>query len=255
MTAIVAYFYATFMAAQPNKMYTNMTKMMKLLGGLFFTLLVHEGQSQSVDVVLKAIAQTFEKVNTYTAKAKMVTNVSFIKAPVSDVTIYYKKPNQLKIENKSGLSFIPKGSLNMELQQIIAHPEGMEKLDVGMDASGYRMLKLFPTNEEKSDLILATLWIDVKNKVIRKAKINSKTNGNYALQMSYGKYISYGLADKIVFEFNTKDYKLPKGVTFDYEDGSEKKNAKNPAKPSEGKVEITYKNYVINKSLPANAFK
>jgi hypothetical protein len=30
------------------------------------------------------------------------------------------------------------------------------------------------------------------------------------LEMSYGKYIAYGLPDKVIFSFNTKDYKLPK---------------------------------------------
>ena len=33
------------------------------------------------------------------------------------------------------------------------------------------------------------------------------------LEMTYGKYAEYGLADKVIFSFNTKDYKLPKGVT------------------------------------------
>ena len=36
----------------------------------------------------------------------------------------------------------------------------------------------------------------------------------------------YGLPDKVIFSFNTKDYKLPKGVTFDYDDGAKKKNLK-----------------------------
>ena len=37
--------------------------------------------------------------------------------------------------------------------------------------------------------------------------------------MSYGKYINYGLPDKVVFSFNTKDYKLPKGISLEFDDG------------------------------------
>lgn len=32
--------------------------------------------------------------------------------------------------------------------------------------------------------------------------------------MSYGAFGQYGLPDKVVFSFNTKDYKLPKGITL-----------------------------------------
>jgi len=63
--------------------------------------------------------------------------------------------------------------------------------------------------------------------------------------MSYGKYSEYGLPDKIVFSFNTKDYKLPKGITLDYDDGSDKNEER--LKNKTGTVEITYTNYVINK--------
>jgi outer membrane lipoprotein-sorting protein len=72
--------------------------------------------------------------------------------------------------------------------------------------------------------------------------------------MSYGKYAAYGLADKVIFTFNTRDYKLPKGVTFDYDDGSGK-NKTDKLKDKKGKVEITYSNYSINKGVPDSIFK
>jgi len=64
----------------------------------------------------------------------------------------------------------------------------------------------------------------------------------------------YGLADKIIFEFNTKDYKLPKGITFDYDDGR-KKDPKDKLKNKKGKVEISYSNYVINKGVSDKVFE
>src|SRR6478752_5596080 len=87
-----------------------------------------------------------------------------------------------------------------------------------------------------------------KTELIMKAKNTTRDNGTYELEMSYGKYITYSLPDKVIFSFNTKDYKLPKGVTFDYDDGAEKKSDEN-LKNRKGKVEITYTEYLINKGI------
>ena len=71
--------------------------------------------------------------------------------------------------------------------------------------------------------------------------------------MTYGKYAEYGLADKVIFIFNTKDYKLPKGVTFDYDVGK-KKEDEDKSKNKKGKVEIVYSSYVVNKGVPDSVF-
>ena len=69
--------------------------------------------------------------------------------------------------------------------------------------------------------------------------------------MFYNRFAVWGLPDKVVFQFNTKDYKLPKGITFEYDDGT--KAAELP-KNKKGKVEIIYSNYIINKGLGSAAF-
>ncbi|HWJ28810.1 MAG TPA: hypothetical protein VNS32_19855, partial [Flavisolibacter sp.] len=88
--------------------------------------------------------------------------------------------------------------------------------------------------------------------VIRKANVTTKENGTYEIEMSYGKFINWGLPDKVTFTFNTKDYKLPKGVTFDYEKGDQKKTP--AAKDQKGKVVITYNTYTINKGIDDKIF-
>ena len=87
-----------------------------------------------------------------------------------------------------------------------------------------------------------------------KAKNTTRDNGTYELEMSYGKYASYGLPDKVIFSFNTKEYKLPKGVTFDYDSGT-KKTPDESIKNKKGKVEITYSAYLINKGIDDAIFK
>jgi uncharacterized membrane-anchored protein len=102
---------------------------------------------------------------------------------------------------------------------------------------------------------ISTLYIDDSLLLIKKSKPTTKENGTYELEMAYGKYAAYGLADKIIFSFNTKDYKLPKGVTFDYDDGTEKEQNADKLKNKKGKVEITYSSYIINKGVSDSIFQ
>ena len=212
-------------------------------------------KSQTADELLQKVRAKLDKVNDYEAKGKMTTNVVFIKAPVATVKIYFKKPNKLRIHNESGISLIPKGSVNMNLNNLFLNgPAAYDIIDLGKEAgSGLRIIKLLP-KDENSEIVLSTLYIEETNSVIKKSRTTTKDNGTYELEMTYGKYAEYGLADKVIFSFNTKEYKLPKGVTFDYDDGS-KKDEKDKVRNKKGKVEITYSNYVINKGVPDSVFQ
>jgi outer membrane lipoprotein-sorting protein len=190
----------------------------------------------------------------------MKTNVIFIKAPIASVKVYYKKPNKLRINNESGISFIPKGSVNINLSNIFVNTNGFDLIDAGAESgTGLRIIKLLP-KDENAEIVLSTLYIDEKQSLIKRSKTTTKENGTYELEMTYGKYAEYGLADKVIFSFNTKNYKLPKGVTFDYDDGTQKDKDKNnpdhnPEKNKKGKVEISYSEYIINKGVPDSVFK
>lgn len=209
---------------------------------------------QTAEDIIKKVKAKLDKVNDYEARGKMKTNVSFIKAPVATVKIFYKKPNKLRINNESGISFIPKGSMNINLNNVFANMAGADIIDAGKDTiANLRIIKLLPKDED-ADVVLSTLYIDEKQSVIRKAKTTTRENGTYELEMTYGKYTEYGLADKVVFSFNTKEYKLPKGVSFDYDDGS-KKQQDEKLQNKKGKLEITYSSYTINKGVPDSVFE
>jgi len=228
--------------------------MKKLL--LLFTVLFLASPllAQPPEELINNIKAKLEKVSDYTAKGKLKTNVVFIKAPIASVKVYYKKPDKMKIVNEKGISFIPKGSVNINLAKFLSATGKYEIVDAGKEANtGLRILKLLPT-DENSDIVLSTLYIDEKAALIRKAKNTTRDNGTYELEMNYGKYASFGLPDKVIFSFNTKDYKLPKGVTFDYDDGTGKKQEDN-LKNKKGKVEITYSEYLINKGVDDAIFK
>ncbi len=213
------------------------------------------GYAQTAEEVLQKVKAKLDRVNDYEAKGKMKTNVIFIKAPIASVKVYYKKPDKLKIINESGISFIPKGSVNINLSNIFINSTGFDMIDAGTESgTRLRIIKLLP-KDENAEIVLSTLYIDESLSLIRKSKTTTRENGTYELEMTYGKYSEYGLADKAVFSFNTKDYKLPKGVTFDYDDGTKKDKNADRLKNKKGKVEITYSAYIINKGVPDSVFK
>ncbi|NJO25978.1 MAG: hypothetical protein HC867_09780 [Bacteroidia bacterium] len=116
-----------------------------------------------------------------------------------------------------------------------------------------RVIKVLP-DDETSDVVLSTLYIDEEKLLVLKSKTTTRENGTYELEMEYGKYSSHGLPDKLKFTFNTKDYKLPKGVTFDYDPGAGKE-AEDKMKNKKGTIEISYSNYSINKGIADEIFK
>lgn len=234
-----------------------MTKLLKcfLLAGFVLTGITVKAQ-QDVNVLIKKVSAKIDLVNNYEADGKMKTNVTFLKVPESIVKIYFKKPNKLKIKNEKGISFVPKGAVSINLSNIINGGK-YTALDAGTDKIGntaVRVVKLLP-EDDNADVVLSTVYIDEVNLVIKKAKTTTRENGSYQLEMSYSKYMGYGLPDKIIFTFNTKDYKLPKGVTFDFDDGKEvKKTTPDSLKKNQGMAEITFDSYKINKGVNDSVF-
>jgi outer membrane lipoprotein-sorting protein len=217
-------------------------------------LLAGHISAQTGEELVMKVREKFEKVNDYEAKGKMKMNVTFIKAPVATVKVYYKKPDKLRIHNESGISLVPKGSINISIANIIANAQTCDIIDAGKEAkTGLRIIKLLP-REENADIVLSTLYIDEQQLVIKKTTTTTRENGTYELEMTYGKYAEYGLADKVIFSFNTRDYKLPKGITFDYDHGATRNDPKDKMKNKKGKVEITYSSYAINKGVPDSIF-
>ena len=226
---------------------------MKTLNTLFFStgliLLSISSKAQDATALLKKVKATMDKVNDYEAAGSMKTNVTFLKVPEAEVKIYFKKPNKLKIKNEKGISFVPKGAVSINLSSIL-NGNDYTVIDAGVDkiaGVNVRVIKLLPL-DDNADVVLSTLYIDAVNNIIKKAKTTTRLNGSYQLEMTYGKYVGYALPDKIIFTFNIKDYKLPKGVTFDFDDGSESKKTATSGNKS-GMAEIVFDTYLINKGV------
>jgi outer membrane lipoprotein-sorting protein len=221
---------------------------------LFFLLVFSKNiLAQDIKGLIAKVRQKIEQVNDYEATGKMKTNVAFLKVPVADVNVYFKKPNKLKLKSTKGVSFIPKGAVSFNINNLLN--DDFSIIDAGTDKIGntpVRVAKLLP-NDDNSDVVLSTIYIDPVNHLLLKSKTTTKESGTYELLLSYGKYSDYGLPDKVVFSFNTKDYKLPKGITFDFETGNDNKTK--TIKSNKGVAELLFSQYKINKGIAESVFK
>lgn len=209
---------------------------------------------QDVNALVASVKAKLDKVSDYEANGKMKTNVTFLKVPVADIRIFYRKPEKLKVKTARGVSFVPKGAVSINLNNIL-NKGNYTAIDAGVDKIGnttVRVVKLLP-DDDNSDIVLSTLYIDEASKLVKKTKTTTKENGTFELELSYGKYAAYALPDKIVFSFNTKDYKLPKGITFDFDDGSSTPPV-DKSKNKKGRAEIVISSYKINAGVPDAAF-
>lgn len=211
-------------------------------------------QAQNVDALVEKVKQKMNQVNDYSVDAKMKTNVAFIKAPIGKVKIYFKKPDQLKLFREKGISILPKGGVSVNFFSVL-NTKNISIIDAGttvVNGSNTRIVKLLPLTEN-SDIIISTLYIDEKELLIRKSSTTTRENGSFEMEMFYGDLINLGLPNKMIFSFNVKDYKMPKGVTLDIDDDLSKEEKKK-FQNKKGKIEFTYSNYIINKGIPDNIF-
>lgn len=212
------------------------------------------GYSQDVTGLMKKVKAKLELVHDYIAEGRLKTDVPFMKVPESKVSVFYKSPNKFRIKKEEGISIVPKGGISINLSSLFA---GDEYTVIQGGTSTVRgkpvvIVKLLPTKEE-NDVVLSTLYVDEKEALIYRANTTTRNNGSYEMEMTYGKFAKWGLPDKVLFSFNTKDYKLPKGVTFEYET-EEKPDVAAKPKSQKGTVEITYQNYSINKGIEDAVF-
>lgn len=223
----------------------------------FFMLVIAATlQAQDVTVLVAKVKAKLDQVNDYIAEGKMKTDVAFIKAPVGKVKVYFRKPDRFKLQKDGGISILPKGGISINMRSLLT-TERFLALDAGtqlLDGQTLRIVKLLPV-EENSDVVLTTLYIDEPGLLIKKAISTTKENGTYEMEMQYGNFRQYALPDKVVISFQTKDYKLPKGVTLEFSDVDKPKTEAEKLRNKKGRIEITYASYTINKGIAESVFK
>lgn len=193
-----------------------------------------------------------ESVNDYVADIRMNIDVSFMKIPPLNGKLYFKKPGKLKLERHGGIAILPKRTMNITLNNMI--PEGgATVIDAGYDTVHkirVRVIKVVP-NDDKSDIVLTKIWVDESRLLALRTESTTRDNGTVKMELEYGRYASLALPDKVTLLIDVKEYKVPKGVTLDYDGVDEIDAAKRNAKGRQrkGRILITYIGYKINTGL------
>lgn len=229
--------------------------MKKIVCCIAACLLLLRLHAQDMLPLVNKVRAKMEQVNDYVATGTLKTNITFIKVPVSKVKVYFKKPDKFRLKKDGGISVLPKGGFSVNISSLIMINDAMA-LGAGeavVDNVKTKVVKLLPNNEN-SDVVLTTLYIDEPNLLVKKAVTTTRENGTYEITLGYGRYSSYGLPDKVIFAFNTKDYKLPKGLTLEFENGQPPSDL-DKLKNKKGKVEIVYNSYLINQGVDDSVFR
>jgi len=219
---------------------------------LYLSLNLH---AQDMTELVNKVKAKLEQVNDYQADGVLKTDIAFIKAPISKIKIYFKRPDKFRLRKDGGISVLPKGGVSITMSNItgINNFVALSAGTATVDGFAVKIVKVLPS-DENSEVVLATLYIDEANLLVRKGTVTTRENGTYEIGLTYGKYANYALPDKVVFSFNTKDYKLPKGITLEFDDNV-KPTDMDKMKNKKGKVEITYSSYIINKGIDDSVFK
>lgn len=211
--------------------------------------------AQDMTPLMQKLKAKLDQVNDYQANGILKTDIAFIKAPVSKISVYFKRPNKFRLKKDGGISILPKGGVSVTMTNVVDIPDfvALAAGETTIDGYPVKIVKVLPSNDS-IEIVLATLYIDEANLLVRRATVTTRENGTYDISLGYGSYSNYGLPDKVVFSFNTKDYKLPKGITLEFDDDA-KSSDMDKLKNKKGKVEIKYSSYIVNKGIDDSVFK
>src|SRR6476661_5648907 len=75
--------------------------------------------AQQSNPLLRKVQEKLNTVKNYRAEGILKTDVSFIKIPESKVTVLFKNPDRFKIRKQEGITIVPKGGVNLNLNSLL----------------------------------------------------------------------------------------------------------------------------------------
>ena len=208
-------------------------------------------QHVDADRILKTVLAKQDRINDYQVNIEIELDVDFINIPVKHAVMYYKHPQKIKFKSDEFI-MLPQKGLNFSLRKIL-------KRDFTAIFTGYEYInqrrhytiKVIPTKKH-SDIVLSTIWLDTELFVISKVENNTRSDGSYTIDFTYGAQSDVLPSEmKITFEmgyFNVPLKFIGKPIEID-----EKKLKK--GKKKTGVVYLRFSNYKINTGLEDDFFE
>ena len=225
----------------------------KLFSIVFLFSMVGFSQSKDPEAILNKVKAEFSKIEDYTVDVKVKVDVDFLKMPDREAKIYYKQPDKIHIQSegfamlpKEGLNFSPLSLLNSNFTSFYVREDTLNRIVTSV-------IKVIPL-DGRSDVILSTLWVDIKRDLILKVESSRKPEGTFTIDMDYLKTEKgFWLPSSLVFTFSIDRSILPRKFNFDT-DSDLKKAMEESTKVQTGKVFIDYSNYKVNTGLSDEIF-
>ncbi len=223
---------------------------LKKISPVFFILLGLNANSQSpsANQLIHRVYTQLQKAKDYKVDANIKVDLPFIRMLPINAKIYVKQPNKFKVESKS-IAIVPRQGFD-QLNKILSDTNQFTSITQAKELVGKvpsQIISLIPL-QDTSDLILAKLWIDIKQNLVIKSLLTTKSNGTILTEYSYGTNANFGLPDIMIFTVDIKKFKIPKTIAADINTNSKKQDDKD-RKNKKGKIIITLSNYLINKGI------
>lgn len=210
-------------------------------------------QTQDGKAIIDKMISKYNLVKDYEVNADIQIDVEYLKVPKSSVKIFFKQPDKFKFQSDN-FALLPRESINFSPQLFLKENYTSFYIkDENYNGFSTYVIKIIPLND-KSEIVLTTLWIDKKNYFVRKVEIATKINGTNTIEMEYKNNPVYPLPTQIKFTFEILKSNIP--GNFQNQNENENKSAigNNNNKTSKGTVIINYKNYKVNIGLSDKIF-
>lgn len=206
-------------------------------------------QTKDPNKLLDALRSRFEKVKDYQADVEVKLDMEFIKVPPTKAKVYFKQPDKFKLDSE-GFAMLPKQSTNFSPMQLLKGDyTAVYVRTEKVEGKSLDIVKLVPNNDT-SNFIISTLWIDAAHSIINKVETTTKKSGTVKTEFTYTP-ASIPLPTVLKLSFNLGEANLPDSPM------SSKKDNEQTRRPTKikGSVIMSYSNYKINKGIPDKFFE
>ncbi len=208
---------------------------------------------QTPNQLLQDVHRKMMKVQDYTVDAGIKADIPLIKILPVNAVIYFKQPDNIKLESKS-IAIMPKQGFS-DVAKIILDSTSYTAVATGFETIGTvqtQIVSVIPS-VDTGDLVLAKFWIDASVSLILKSQLTTRSNGTMTVEYFYGAQEAFGLPDKMIFTVDVKKFKIPKALATDLHN-QHKVPEGNDKKDRKGQIVINLQNYRINTGLKDSFF-
>lgn len=208
--------------------------------------------AQTADALIQSVVAKINSVNDYKAELQIKAAIPFIKVPIADATIYYKKTDKLKVESK-GIAILPKQGMS-DLTGFLSNTKSYSSVlgeDKTINEHKTKLVSVLPS-AENSEIVLAKVYISPTDALIYRTVLTTKSSGTVSIDYEYNHNKQYALPSKLTFTVDIKKFKMPKSVASDIRNNDKKKKYKENEK---GTIVLVFTSYEVNKGLSDAIFK